>query len=296
MRAVAILGPNARPSDVARFEHAALDTHITLAESPQPGFDATLVFGGDGTLHRHLAKLVELQVPLLVVANGSGNDFARSLGLHNSRDAIKAWEQFCRGAANVRSVDLGLITQEDSSSKEGPTFFCCIGGTGLDSQANRRANRLSPTLRARGGYLVSALIEIARWKPVHITVSSATATVSEPATFVAFANAPTYGDGMKMAPRALLDDGLLDVCFVRRTSKCRLLTFFPTVFFGRHLGLREVEYFQACCLKIETERPMDVYADGEYVCQTPTTVRVEPRALRVIQAAEEGFFLGRARL
>jgi diacylglycerol kinase (ATP) len=282
MRAVAILGPSASPADVVRFERAGLDAHITLADSPQPSFDAALVFGGDGTVHRHLAKLVELQVPLLVVANGSGNDFARSLGLHDSHDAIKAWEQFCRGAANVRSVDLGVITAESASLIESPTFFCCIGGTGLDAEANRRANRLSPRLRARGGYVVSALIEIARWKPVQITVSSATATVSEPATFVAFANAPTYGDGMKMAPRALLDDGLLDVCFVRRTSKRRLLTFFPTVFFGRHLGLREVEYFQACCLKIETERPMDVYADGEYVCKTPITVKIVPKVLRVI--------------
>jgi diacylglycerol kinase (ATP) len=282
MRAVAILGPSANPADVARFERAGFDAQITFADSPQPGFDATLIFGGDGTVHRHLAKLVEIQVPLLVVANGSGNDFARSLGLHDSKDAIRAWKQFCRGAANVRGVDLGEIMAERDSATVNPTFFCCIGGTGLDAEANRRANRLSPRLRARGGYIASALIEIARWKPVHITVSSATKTISEAASFVAFANAPTYGDGMKMAPRALLDDGLLDVCFVRRTSKPRLLTFFPTVFFGRHLGLREVEYFQACCLKIETERPMDVYADGEYVGQTPISVKVVPRALRVI--------------
>jgi diacylglycerol kinase (ATP) len=87
---------------------------------------------------------------------------------------------------------------------------------------------------------------------------------------------------MRMAPRAQLDDGLLDVCFVRRTSKRRILTFFPTVYLGSHLRLREVEYFQTPALRLETERPMDVYADGEYVCRTPVEVRVMQRGLRVI--------------
>ncbi len=280
MRAAATLGPNARSVDLARFVQACPEVEVVQADTPQPGFDAAIIIGGDGTIHRHLPKLVEIQIPLLVVPNGSGNDFARSLGLHTCRDSLNIWRQFCRGEPKVDSLDLGVITPEGSTAG---TFFCCIGGVGLDSEANRRANRLSPKLRARGGYIVSALIEIAKWKPVHISVSYASKQVSEPATFVAFANGPTYGDGMKMAPRARLDDGLIDVCFVRRTSKFRLLTFFPTVFFGKHLGLREVEYFQTPCLKIETERPLDVYADGEYVCQTPATVKIQPKALRVIR-------------
>lgn len=280
MRAVATLGPNARPADLARFVQDCPEVEIVQAEAPQPGFDVAIIIGGDGTLHRYLPKLVELQLPLLAVPNGSGNDFARSLGLRTLRDSLQRWRQFCRGEVKIESIDLGVITAEGQIAG---TLFCCIGGVGLDSEANRRANKLSPKLRARGGYVGSALIEIAKWKPVHVTVSSAAKQVSEPATFVAFANGPTYGDGMKMAPHAQLDDGLIDVCFVRKTSKRRLLTFFPTVFFGRHLDLREVEYFQTPCLKIETERPMDVYADGEYVCQTPVTVKVQPKALRVIR-------------
>jgi diacylglycerol kinase family enzyme len=98
----------------------------------------------------------------------------------------------------------------------------------------------------------------------------------------AFANAPSYGHGMRMAPRAQLDDGLLDVCFVRRAGKLRLLRLFPRVFSGAHLDLPEVEYRRAARLRVETESPMDLYGDGEFICQTPVEVSVQPRALRVI--------------
>jgi diacylglycerol kinase (ATP) len=99
---------------------------------------------------------------------------------------------------------------------------------------------------------------------------------------VAFANTPTYGGGIRIAPDAQLDDGRLEVCVVEAMGKARLLRLFPSVFSGRHLTLAEVKYFQAQRLRIETEEPAEVYADGEYVCPTPVDVRVEGGALRVI--------------
>ena len=97
-----------------------------------------------------------------------------------------------------------------------------------------------------------------------------------------FANAPTYGGGMRIAPRALLDDGQLDVCFLRRTGRFRLLRLFPKVFSGAHVGRAEVVYLQAAGLRVETESPIDVYADGEYVSRTPVEVGILPGGLRVI--------------
>jgi diacylglycerol kinase (ATP) len=69
---------------------------------------------------------------------------------------------------------------------------------------------------------------------------------------------------------------------VHDIGKLKLLSFFPIVYFGRHLGIRGVEYVQAPRLKLETENPLDVYADGEYVCQTPVEVTIARNALRVI--------------
>ena len=80
---------------------------------------------------------------------------------------------------------------------------------------------------------------------------------------LAFANAPSYGHGMRIAPRAQLDDGKLDVCFVRQTPKLRLLRLFPIVFSGGHLRRAEVTYAQCSGLKIESDPPHDIFGDGE---------------------------------
>jgi diacylglycerol kinase family enzyme len=98
----------------------------------------------------------------------------------------------------------------------------------------------------------------------------------------AFANALAYGGGMKIAPRAQLDDGNLDVCVINHMNKFKLFCLFPTIYFGRHLSIPQVDYFQTERLRLETEEPLDVYADGEYVCQTPIEVGVVRGALRVI--------------
>jgi diacylglycerol kinase family enzyme len=104
----------------------------------------------------------------------------------------------------------------------------------------------------------------------------------QPTLLAAFANAPVYGGGMKIAPRAKMDDGLLDICIVGGVDAFKLFCLFPTVYYGRHLNVREVEYFHAGRVRVETERPLDVYADGEYVCPTPVEVAVEPQALKVV--------------
>jgi diacylglycerol kinase family enzyme len=97
-----------------------------------------------------------------------------------------------------------------------------------------------------------------------------------------FANTPVYGGGMRIAPRAQLDDGQLDVCVIRDISKLKLLTVFPSVYFGRHLSIREVDYFPAAGVRVETDRPLDVYADGEYVASTPVEISIARGVLRVI--------------
>jgi diacylglycerol kinase family enzyme len=56
--------------------------------------DVAVIFGGDGTVYRHLAELVELEIPVLIVPCGSGNDFARALNIRNVRDASRAWNSF----------------------------------------------------------------------------------------------------------------------------------------------------------------------------------------------------------
>jgi diacylglycerol kinase (ATP) len=102
------------------------------------------------------------------------------------------------------------------------------------------------------------------------------------AMLAAFANTSTYGGGMKIAPHAQMDDGQLDVCVIGAVDPFKLACMFPTVYFGRHLSIREVEYFKTARVRVETETPLDIYADGEFVCRTPVEVAVEGGALKVL--------------
>jgi diacylglycerol kinase (ATP) len=262
---------------------------VTWLPVPSAELDAILIFGGDGTVHRRLPQLVGLRVPVLVVPCGSGNDFARALAFRTVRDSLDAWLKFSSSRSNVRSIDLGLITPltpEPTGANESPIangqqyYFCCVGGVGLDADIARRANQLPRWVRARGGYVLSLLPALLKFAPFAMQISGS--RVAEPIVIAAFANAPTYGGGMKIAPRALLDDGLLDVCVIRDMNRFKLFCLFPSVYFGRHLSIPQVEYFQTERLQLETDEPLDVYADGEFVCRTPIEVSVERAALRVI--------------
>jgi diacylglycerol kinase (ATP) len=297
VRAAAIFGPGYSGKDLEPFQKNSEATWIADMPTHSEQADAILIFGGDGTVHRYLPQLVRLRIPLLVVPCGSGNDFARALGLRGLRHSLAAWQEFCSGTGNVRTIDLGLITPfiaDPQAAGEAPTsiYFCCVGGVGLDAEIARRANRLPRWLRAHGGYVLSLPSALLGFAPVAMKISSPDAENPdrfaagnpEPMMVAAFANTQTYGGGMKVAPRARLDDGRLDVCIIGQMNRFKLLCLFPSVFFGRHLGIPEVEYFQTERLRVETDLPRHVYADGEYVCRTPIEVSVARGALRVIGA------------
>lgn len=295
MRAAAIFGPGCSAKDLKPFQkNLEVTWLIALPASPSQA-DAILVFGGDGTVHRHLAQLVNLRLPVLVVPCGSGNDFARALKLSSVQDSLAAWRRFTAGADNVRTIDLGVITslptdRDGAGEPPVPHFFCCVGGVGLDGEVARRASQLPRWLRAHGGYVLSFLPALLRFAPVPMKISvhraehSDVASSTQPTVVAAFANAPAYGGGMQIAPRAQLDDGILDVCVIRDMNRFKLFCLFPTIYFGRHLSMPQVEYFQTERLRLETEQPFDVYADGEYVCRTPIEVSVARGALRVISS------------
>jgi diacylglycerol kinase (ATP) len=279
MRAAAILGPGSVSRAMAQFQRLTGAEWTSLIEQA----DVAVIFGGDGTIHRHLSELVALEIPVLVVPCGSGNDFARALGIRTVRGAIRAWRAYQAGRTNVRTIDLGVICELGTAKTPLPHYFCCVAGIGIDGDITARANRLPSWLRSRGGYALCAPREFLRFNPPSMRISfDRTAVMPQPTILAAVANAPAFGGGMKIAPGAKLDDGKLDVCVVHAMSRLKLLSLFPTVYFGRHLGFREIEYQQTEAVRIESERPLDVYADGEYVCKTPVSFTVQREALQVL--------------
>jgi diacylglycerol kinase family enzyme len=145
-------------------------------------------------------------------------------------------------------------------------------------------------LRAHGGYVAGLVQALAGFRPPEIAVSLEIdgdwqTPVREPGMLIAVGNGPRYGSGMRLAHLAKLDDGLLDVCFVRQLGKLRLMRLFHVVFSGRHIGMKEVEYWKAARVRIQTDPIMEVYADGEHICSTPVELGVRREALRVVAPA-----------
>ena len=145
MRAAAILGLGTSPSDLDPFQAGSPTSWIQGLPASASDADAVVIFGGDGTIHRHLGALVRLRLPVLVVPSGSGNDFARALHLRSRRDSVNAWRGFESGKIRPRTIDLGVIRR--TASPEIERYFCCVAGCGLDSLTARRANRMPRWLR-----------------------------------------------------------------------------------------------------------------------------------------------------
>jgi diacylglycerol kinase (ATP) len=296
MRAAALLGLGCTAKDLKPFQAARSAQWCVGMPASGDQTDLILLFGGDGTVHHYLGQLVKLGLPVLVVPAGSGNDFACSLGLRRVRDSITAWRNFCDGTGSTRVIDLGVISaRENAGGALAPPrarYFCSVAGVGLDGGVARRANRLPRWLRGHGGYLLSLAATIFTFAPLPMKIltpvdggnenSGWTTRHAQPTLLAAFANTPSYGGGMRIAPQAKMDDGLLDVCIIGSVARFRLLRLVPTVYTGRHLNLPEVEYLHAARVRVETEYPLDVYADGEFVCRTPIDVAVESAALRVV--------------
>jgi diacylglycerol kinase (ATP) len=280
MNALALLHPGVKPPSIDEFASIGCPLSIAPELKDSLQFQAALIFGGDGTVHRHLPQLHKYKIPALMVPMGSGNDFAKALGITNVKTALQAWKKFSADGSNVCDIDLGVIRKD---GKE--TLFCCVAGAGMDSDANARANRMPTWLRGSAGYLLAALQSAVCFKPAGFRVAGDDFDVKRSALLVAVGNAHRYGKGIKVTPQAKLDDGLLDVCLVASMSRLKLLPILPTVFFGAHVQFKEVEQFQTRTLLLETDRPLDLYADGEYICQTPVEISLLPKALKVIVPA-----------
>jgi diacylglycerol kinase (ATP) len=279
VKVAAIYGPRATPDDARPFQEMVDARWVSEITDD---LDAVLIFGGDGTIHRYLPRLAELTLPVLPVPVGSGNDFASGVGIRSIEDAMNAWHKFVDNDFNVRAVDLGCVTAKDKSH-----LFCNVANLGLDADINRRANRLWSPIRANGGYVLSLFPALMNYQAQPVTLRCLEANgdsrdLNQPATLIAFANGRRYGHGLKIAPKADMSDGYLDMCFVGNISKMKLATLFPIVYFGQHLSLPEIEYFRFRRVRIESETPSDIYADGEFLCQTPAEISVIPAGLRVI--------------
>jgi diacylglycerol kinase (ATP) len=293
-RALAITGPRSSAEHVSPFRDTTRDLAVELLEHPgldevrsalatKP--DCVLLFGGDGTLNRYLDLLLEAQVPVLMVPTGSGNDFAMVNGVKNALDALavfKAWEA---GAAVTLNVDIAEVALHDAAKARMRKHFACCVNIGVDAEAVYRANRLPNWLKARGGYLLGALLALFKFRPQRYTIIT-DASVSETLWFIAGLNTPTYGGGLKIAPHASITDQKLELVRCHAVSRLKLLRYMPRLFSGRVRDIPFLHFQTMTGFRIETEMPQPVCADGEVLGFTPMDVTFAARSLPVIILGE----------
>ena len=237
-------------------------------EAVAQGTDALVVVGGDGMVHLGLQAVGGTDVPLGVAPAGSGNDFARAIGVP-LRDPVAAADIVVTG--NQRRIDLGRM---------GDQWFGGVVAAGFDARVNDRANRMRWP-RGRMRYNLAMLIELGVFRPVPYVLELDSGQWNTSAMLVAVGNIPSYGGGMKVTPDAVVDDGLLDVMVVKPLSKTRFLRVFPKVYSGSHVMLPVVEVRRSARVRIDAPG-ITVYADGERLGPLPQTFEAVPGALRVL--------------
>lgn len=240
-------------------------------EAVARGTDALVVVGGDGMVHLGLQAVGGTDTAFGVAPAGSGNDFARALGIPLG-DPAAAAAIVVTGAE--RRIDLGRTAEQ---------WFGGVVAAGFDARVNDRANRMTWP-RGRMRYNLAMLAELGVFHAVPYTLELDGTEWLTSAMLVAVGNIPSYGGGMKVTPDAVVDDGLLDVMVVKPLSKARFLRVFPRVYAGSHVTLPVVEVRRAKRVYIDAPG-ITAYADGERLGPLPQTFEVVPAALRVLVPA-----------
>jgi diacylglycerol kinase (ATP) len=225
-----------------------------------------IALGGDGFIHEIIQHLVSRDIPLGVIPCGTGNDFARSIGVFDlpfSRQ-LELIEKH-----DATHIDLGTVQDQ---------WFAAILSSGFDALVNDRANSMRWP-RGRMRYNIAMIENLIALRPHSYRIRVDERYLEVQATLVTVANGSSYGGGMKVCPDASINDGLFDVMVLGRVSRIELLKVFPKVYRGGHVGHPAVTFYR--CNEIEIDGSGSSFADGEPIAQLPLIAKCVSAALKV---------------
>lgn len=225
-----------------------------------------IAFGGDGFIHEIIQHVVSRDIPLGVIPCGTGNDFARSIGVFGL--SLKQQLQLIQQADFTR-IDLGKVSQK---------WFAAILSSGFDALVNDRANNMRWP-RGRMRYNIAMVEKLIALKAHNYRIRLDDELIDVEATLVTVANGPSYGGGMHVCPDASITDGLFDIMVLGKVSRIELLRVFPKVYRGRHVGHPAVTFYR--CREVEIQGSGSSFADGEPLAKLPLTAQCVSKALRV---------------
>ncbi len=249
------------------------DPERLARQAAEDGAGVVAALGGDGHVGNVANGVIGTGAALAVIPAGTGNDFARHIGL-DRKDSLAA----VRLLADPRTRRIDVVRVRTS---EGERYFVNVAGTGFDSQVNEHANGVT-FLKGTPKYIYSTFVTLARFTPGQFRIKVDGQERTFPGMLVAVGNGESYGGGMKVTPGARSDDGVLDLCVLGAVSKFTFVKTFPKVFSGRHVDHPSVEMLRGREIEISAERPFEVYGDGERFGRLPATFTVVPDGLSIV--------------
>jgi len=239
-----------------------------------------LAVGGDGSVNEIVHGIMTAgladtrEVTLAVAPTGTGNDWARSLGIGRNPNEI------VRVLVTGRTMlhDVGAIDFPASGERR---WFINVAGAGYDAWVTERVPRPVPSAFT---YLGIALSGLVRYRSPWFRITADGEQVEGRLLLAFVANARYCGNRMNVSPVALMDDGLFDLLAVQELSLLQVLPKLGKLYGGRILGDHAVRHLRAATVRIETDPPVAMQADGQIVGPTPAEFSLRPRALTVVTA------------
>ena len=254
--------------DVVVTQTRSLPHADELAAAAVADERVVVAMGGDGIVGRVAATVSTYSGVMGVLPGGRGNDFCRAVGI--PQDPIAACDVLASG--EERTVDVGYA--------DGHAFLG-IASIGFDSDVQERVLRSKLPL-GQLVYLYGSLVTVAKWRPARFDCTVDGEPLTAVGWSVAVANSGMYGGGMRLAPDASVEDGLLDVVVTTHTPRRTFLRALPKVFKGTHVEEPSVSVRSATTVELSADRPFRVFADGDPIATLPCTVTIRPGALRVL--------------
>jgi diacylglycerol kinase (ATP) len=253
-----------------------LESLVPSALSRTPS--ALFAMGGDGTFQALANAACGSGVLLGVLPTGGGNDFAAALGLPVGRPLQAAKIALC-GAP--RPVDLVRVQTSEGRRR----LYVGGGGIGLDAEAVQFFSGAYRNLPGRSRYIASALRALMGFVPleVHLDFPESDLPPHEGKALLAAAlNTPTYGAGLKLAPGATLQDGMLEIVLVERIGPLGVMRLLPRLMRTGELRTSHLKRWQARKVRFTASRPCLFHGDGEILGSTPVEIEVMPKAIEVL--------------
>ena len=248
------------------------DLQRLAREAAEGGARIVAALGGDGTASLAANGILGTGAALAVLPSGTGDDFAKAIGAGTLRQAIRL-------LANPKTVDLDVIEVTTGAERR---ILVNIASAGFDSEVNETANGMTIRLGATGTYVVALVKTLSRFSPASFAIDVDGRRFDLDGMLVEIGNGRWTGGGMKVLPNALMNDGVLDVCVVEALSKPAFLRAFPRVFTGSHVTHPSVRILTGRRVRLEANRRVQVFADGERVGPLPAIFQVLSGALPVV--------------